>query len=169
MGGTAQYGEHAARENGREPAYAVPARGVCVWRARSGAGWRRRAGPDSAGLRSGFGQAVVEDCWAHRALLLRALAGVCLGQVWREEHSEIRRRAEGSLKSCCRGGRPIGRPAAGRRGQAGGGLKRSVGGHAVSDLSTADCLCWLPAVVPMADDACVCPGGERWARGGSGA
>ena len=26
-----------------------------------------------------------------------------------------------------------------------------------------NCLGWLPALVPMADDACVCPGGRRWA------
>ena len=52
----------------------------------------------------------------------------------------------------------------------GGGHKQQLGmgDHAVCRvLARVSCSCWLPAVVPMADDARVCPGGERWARGGS--
>lgn len=36
-------------------------------------------------------------------------------------------------------------------------------------LAGMSCLHWLPTVAAIADDAGVCPGGERWAGGGWGA
>ena len=39
----------------------------------------------------------------------------------------------------------------------------------VQDSVQLNCLLWLPALVVMADDATVCPGGQRWAGGSAGA
>ena len=168
----AQHGEHAACENGREPAHAVPAP-WCLRVAGLARGWGRRVVLGWTVLVCGprLRQVVVEDCWAHRGLLCCAVAGVCLPPgVARGLQRYPANGVEGWLKSCCRGqAAGLARAAAGRRGWPGCGVKLPAWVAMAPGLSTARCLCWLPAVVPMADDACMRQVGERWARGGWGA